>query len=284
MEGCATDRRARTTWRSAHGFSTAPKTTCIAVVVSIERTSRPKPSRSHSDTLWRTTPTAVLLPRLAVASSGSAQPLGEVTPGTSPHSLSIRTSKAVGLVVICSNLSVADAPLRRITIADAIQPISTALYASRGLIPSTPALVLGGTPAIRAPADLEPSAPTLNDLHALDIAAYGFDRTVDHAFWATQGEPTVWRRRGSAVAYAYVTPDGWLGPLAGIDEASAAAAFRAELSRRSAVTVEIPGSAAELVEVAFAAGLRIVNPPGLLLHSRPAKLPTALIISGYWLL
>jgi hypothetical protein len=48
--------------------------------------------------------------------------------------------------------------------------------------------------------------------------------------------------------------------------------------------LEIPGSAAGLVELVFTSGLEIVNPPELLLHSRPATLPPTVVISGYWLL
>ena len=45
-----------------------------------------------------------------------------------------------------------------------------------------------------------------------------------------------------------------------------------------------PGSAPLLVEAALASGLRFVNPPGLLLHNRPARLPSAVVVSGYWLM
>ncbi len=180
-------------------------------------------------------------------------------------------------------LAAAGWPARRATITDAIQPISNALYARIGLIPSTPVLVMGGTPRVAAPRDLEPASPSGDDLAALDAAAYGFDRRVDHGYWATQGDVTVWRRQGEAIAYSYVSEQGWLGPLAGRDEAAAGDALRAELARRAQVMLEIPGSAVTLVETAFKAGLRIVNPPGLLLHARPVRLPTALVISGYWL-
>src|SRR3712207_3291250 len=37
-----------------------------------------------------------------------------------------------------------DGPPKRITIADAIQPVSNAMYARRGLVPTTPILELGG--------------------------------------------------------------------------------------------------------------------------------------------
>jgi GNAT superfamily N-acetyltransferase len=181
-------------------------------------------------------------------------------------------------------LAAEDWPNRRLTITDAIQPVSNALYARAGLLPSTPILVMGGSPLIRRQPDLEPGPPTAADFAALDMVGYGFDRAVDHEYWASQSSATVWRRNGEAFAYSYISPQGWLGPLVGRDEVAAVQALEAELSRSKQVMLEIPGSAAGLVEVAFTAGLRIINPPGLLLHSRPAKLPTTVVISGYWLL
>ena len=181
-------------------------------------------------------------------------------------------------------LSAAGWPRRRMTIVDAIQPISTGLYTAHGLIPSTPILAFGGNPEIAAPEGLKASTPTPSELAEIDLAAYGFDRSLDHSFWATGAEVTAWRRDGRAIAYSYVSPAGTIGPLAGRTARSAALALRAELARRRAVDLEVPGSAAVLVETAFAAGLRFINPPGLLLHSRPAVLPKALVISGYWLM
>ena len=49
------------------------------------------------------------------------------------------------------------------------------------------------------------------------------------------------------------------------------------------MSLDVPGSARELVEAALAAGLRITGPPGLLLLSRGVEPPRALAISGYWL-
>jgi hypothetical protein len=175
-------------------------------------------------------------------------------------------------------------PARRMTITDAIQPISNALYARMGLLPSTPILVMGGAPKVELPDGLDRRTPSPADLAALDQAAYGFDRSVDHSFWSSQSQAQLWCRNGEPLAYSYVSEQGWLGPLAGRDEDSAALALRAELSQRPQVMLEIPGSCSALVETAFGAGLRIINPPGLLLHSRPVTLPTSLVISGYWFL
>jgi GNAT superfamily N-acetyltransferase len=175
----------------------------------------------------------------------------------------------------------------RLTIADAIQPVSTGLYARAGLIPAAPVLNLAGT--ARAP-DVEPTVvpgtATPAGLEALDRAAYGFPRIPDHAFWGARARLTVWLREGEPVAYAYVSPQGRIGPLAGATPEAAAAALEAELGRRAGehATLIVPGSARELVEVALAGGLRFTDAPGLLLLSRELAAPRALAISGYSLL
>lgn len=134
------------------------------------------------------------------------------------------------------------------------------------------------------PSGLVASEPTPAALALLDRAAYGFDRAVDHAFWAAQATPTLWRRDGEPVAYSYAWPRGRVGPVGGRDEASAAAALRAELARQPESSVEIPGTSRSLVRVALAAGLRIAPPPGLLLLSDGVEPPRSLAISSYGLL
>jgi GNAT superfamily N-acetyltransferase len=178
-----------------------------------------------------------------------------------------------------------EGPGRRITLTDAIQPISNAMYARRGLIPTTPVLELGGRPRAGEPRVLEPVEPTPELLAEVDAAAYLFDRAADHAFWAATARGTGWLRDGEPAAYSYAFPSGRIGPVAGRDEACAAAALAAELARPLApdVTLDLPGTARALVEVALGAGLRITGPPGLLLLSRGVEPPRALAISGYWL-
>ena len=175
---------------------------------------------------------------------------------------------------------------RRVTITEALQPVSTASYGRRGLIPTTPILRFQGRPRSTAPELLEPVPPDLHALRFLDRAAYGFDRTVDHTLWQETAETsTLWLAGGEPAAYSYVSATGLIGPLAGRDETSAAKALRAELARRAdrTVSVAIPGSSAQLVEVALAAGLRMED-PGLLLLSPPTDPPRALAIHGDWLL
>jgi GNAT superfamily N-acetyltransferase len=181
-------------------------------------------------------------------------------------------------------LALAGAPAGRMTISDAIQPVSNTLYAGYGLLPTTPILSFTGTATAEAPSHLVPSEPTADALALLDRAVYGFDRAVDHAFWAAEATPTLWLRDGEPVAYSYRWPRGRIGPVGGRDEASAAAALQAELARQPSARVDIPGTSRSLVRVALASGLRIAAPPGLLLRSDEAEPPRSLAIASYGLL
>jgi GNAT superfamily N-acetyltransferase len=173
---------------------------------------------------------------------------------------------------------------RRLTLTDSIQPISNGLYARYGLVPTTPLLALVGTPGLEERETFEPAAPTPDAVAALDAAAYGFDRRVDHAYWREVGTSTLWLRGGEPAAYSYVVGGAWIGPVAGADPRAAASALRSELVRSEGpVRVLVPGTSRELVETALAAGLRIGGPPGLLLLSASAQAPTSLAISGYTL-
>jgi GNAT superfamily N-acetyltransferase len=166
------------------------------------------------------------------------------------------------------------APRRR-TITDAIQPVSNALYARHGLIPATPILTFTGRPQ----SDGRELRPEAADLAAIDQAAYGFDRAIDHAYWERYAVRTTWPG-----AYAYTFPGGAIGPVAGLDATAAARALAAELARADGeVRLRIPGTSRALVEVALAAGLRLDPVPGLLLLSETVTPPTALAIAGYML-
>ena len=163
---------------------------------------------------------------------------------------------------------------RRRTCTDAIQPVSNALYARRGLVPATPLLTLTGRPGLDRPAE-----PVDADLAAIDASAYGFDRAPDHAYWSAIARRTTW-----GDAYSYALPHGDIGPVAGLDADAAARALAAELSRAEGeVRLRIPGSSRKLVEVALEAGLRLSPVPGLVLLSEDAAPPTALACSSFML-
>ncbi|HET7743948.1 MAG TPA: GNAT family N-acetyltransferase [Gaiellaceae bacterium] len=184
------------------------------------------------------------------------------------------------------DLSWSEGDRRRLTITESIQPLSNGLYARRGLVPLTPILALAGEARADDPRELEAGIPDRAVLAVIDRDAYGFERRVDHDFWASEAECTLWYRDGAPVAYSYVSAAGGIGPLASRDQKGAASALRAELARLSGAeaAVTVPGSARELVEVALAAGLRFESRPGLLLVSSAVQAPTSLAISSYWLL
>jgi len=176
---------------------------------------------------------------------------------------------------------------RRVTITEAMQPVSNGLYARKGMIPVTPMLALEGPVSGDVGDDsLEAADTTPEALRAIDNVAYGFDRAVDHEFWRrTSTRSTLWLRRGKPCAYSYGDGLFGIGPVAGLDPFSAASALGNELVQASGeVRIDIPGSATSLVEVALRAGLRFGD-PGLLLVSPPdTPPPTSLAIHSYWLL
>lgn len=175
---------------------------------------------------------------------------------------------------------------RRMTITDSIQPVSTTMYARRGLIPTTPILSLSGSPRCDLPANLEAFPTEPDALTTLDRAAYGFGRDADHRFWREHAaEANLWLIAGQPIAYSYADDHGLIGPLAGRDGEAAALALRAELARRESqhAAIDVPGSARKLVATALGSGLRATRPPGLLLLSEGTDAPQALAISGYWL-
>jgi GNAT superfamily N-acetyltransferase len=175
----------------------------------------------------------------------------------------------------------------RATITEAIQPVSNGLYARRGMLPLTPVLSLSGRPRIEVDPSLEAAELDAAALRAIDLAAYGFDRAVDHELFARfTDRGTLWLRGGEPCAYSYRGGfAGAIGPVAGLDAETAAAALRNQLALNAdaEVQVDIPGTASALVSVALEAGLRFSD-PGLLLLSPPERAPTAYAIHSYWLL
>ena len=151
----------------------------------------------------------------------------------------------------------------------------------------TPVLSFGGAPRVEQPQDLEPLGGDVDPavVSRIDVAGYGFDRGIDHAYWQEIARRTVWARDGEAVAWSYVFPGGAVGPIAGVDGIAVAAALEAELARaRGDVRVRMPGSSRGAVAVALAAGLRLGATPGLLLLAHEVPAPTALVIGSYTLL
>jgi GNAT superfamily N-acetyltransferase len=170
----------------------------------------------------------------------------------------------------------------RTTIVDAIQPVSTGLYSRAGLLPITTLMNLAGEPKTRQSHGLEPGPIDEVALAGLDLAAYGFDRAPDHAFWRAEARGTLWKAAGEAVAYSYRWPGGRLGPVAGRTPEACGQALEAELARAEGrfVSLVVPASARPALSAALAAGLRYSDPPGLILSTDEAG-PDALVPHGY---
>jgi GNAT superfamily N-acetyltransferase len=179
------------------------------------------------------------------------------------------------------DLAVDGAPERRLTITDSIQPVSNALYGRKGLLPIAPLIRLSGPAPEGGQAPLELGEATSEQLGPIDWIAYGFDRRVDHDYWASRWERRAWFRGGELVAWAYRWPDGNIGPLAAIDPATAADAFRSELAAGGPISVEMPATARPLLAAALDAGLRIKPPMALLLAADGVSPPSSLAISTY---
>lgn len=180
-------------------------------------------------------------------------------------------------------LAVEGAPRRRLTITDSIQPISNALYGTKGLLPVAPLVRLTGRAVDVGTPALERSEATIEDLAKVDRAAYGFERGLDHPYWASRGTRHAWSRDGRLVAWSYRWSNGTIGPLAAVDPQSAAETLLAELALDPVTRIELPATARPLLAAGLEAGLRIDPPMGLLLASDGVQAPTSLAIGTYGL-
>lgn len=124
-----------------------------------------------------------------------------------------------------------NSPLTYAVCAESIQPVSLALYASLGMRPRVPILLLTGKPApgqtVGDPAELEATpfselaavdhGALASAVGAIDLATLGYEHPQDHRFLARSGRQG-WLFRdgadGATVGYGYVQPSGRVGPVA----------------------------------------------------------------------
>ena len=105
-----------------------------------------------------------------------------------------------------------------------IDPKAIARYLQTGLDGRMALVFLEGPPhPVDLPTDLvresiDPVAPPLDDLGAIDRAVLGFRRDADHRWLAAERPGWLYRRDGRAVGYAYhpIEP-AWGGPYATLD-------------------------------------------------------------------
>ena len=168
----------------------------------------------------------------------------------------------------------------RIVISEAVQPISNALYAKCGMYQWVPLLHLVGA----IPTELdephlcsEPIADAaLPELEVIDRVVLGVARAIDHEYWVSQPGLTglLFRRRGEATGYAYVSASGQVGPAAArlprelphVLAASLRCASERGMRRASLV---VPGHCRAALAYLLRSGFQYGESITLLLASRP---------------
>jgi GNAT superfamily N-acetyltransferase len=174
------------------------------------------------------------------------------------------------------------------TCVEAIQPISTGLYASYGLVPREPLFALIGTPTddLRGLAGLPGSLEVVAfaelagageerlaaELDAIDREVQGFSRQADHRALRAWGRTGfVLRSAGRPVGYGYAERAGRVGPVV-VRDRRHLLPFVGELTHRvSAVEawqILVPGAADETMVGLLRAGLRFDGPPALVCATR----------------
>ncbi len=175
------------------------------------------------------------------------------------------------------------------TCVDALQPVSTGLYASQGIVPRVPLFALTGRPAHgRLPglpdrvqsvpfetvrADDAGQARLAAALESVDRAVLGFARPQDHVFREREGRGTLYRAAGSAdfLGYGYVQPSGSIGPVALLDAALMPAVIADLMTRHTPVgawRLIVPGVNEQALVPLLRAGLRFDGPPAIFSATR----------------
>jgi GNAT superfamily N-acetyltransferase len=197
------------------------------------------------------------------------------------HVLPEYQSAGAGRELLRRCLATAPASGLRLTLSEAMTPVSNALYARHGMVPRAALLTFEG-PATAASAGLVaslaagpgPTASTAVD--EIDREVLGWARRIDHEFWG--GLPGVSAFLLTAghktVGYAYVSADGSVGPAAfsaGVDPEAAVRALiqcGADLGAAQ-VRLRVFGSARPVIEYLLGAGFRLQPDIGLLLATEP---------------
>lgn len=173
------------------------------------------------------------------------------------------------------------------TCVDSVQPISTGLYASYGIVPRVPLFTAIGRPRPGAlpglPRDVVATGfealpgdyPLADAIATLDRATLGFARPADHRYWAREGRRGVLFRRtgsGDALGYGYAQPSGRLGPVALLDETLYPAVLGVLVARESPpgpFMAIVPGTNHRALVALLRAGLRFEGFPGIVASTRP---------------
>jgi GNAT superfamily N-acetyltransferase len=177
---------------------------------------------------------------------------------------------------------------------------STGLYVRNGMFPREPLYAVAAS-AREVAARLEDTGgykaePTLQKdqpegwVGDIDEEVLGFRRDAHHAFLRGAGtaEAVQIQHDGTPVGYAYVAPDGHVGPLAIAPNADAARAVEATIryalhAGPEKISLIVPGSADRILGTISEIGFRIVE-PYVVLSARPFGQPQCYMPSnpGYF--
>jgi GNAT superfamily N-acetyltransferase len=172
----------------------------------------------------------------------------------------------------------------RSVITMAFNPASIALYMKNGMYPIEDISLLsldpdktGHIPESLPGTSCEgmgKSSRQRDELSLIDEQVMGMSRPLHHKFFQENqlASGYLLRYKGRAVAYAYIWPDGRIGPVAALPDAPYKNILKAfiALARKASpsLSMMVPGSNKIALEVAFSLGFTI-NRPYLLLSSKP---------------
>lgn len=176
---------------------------------------------------------------------------------------------------------------------EAIQPVSTGLYAGYGMAPRVPVYVLTGAPRPGSLPDLPTGivptphgqlagaagddGPWLGHMAAFDRMLVGYTRPTEHQLWLATGRRgfLYGLSGGDPVAYGYVQDSGRVGPV-GVTDPALLPAVLGHLFRSAqpsgAWQVIVPGPAETAMVPLIRAGFRIDGSPAVYSSSWPGPL------------
>lgn len=200
-----------------------------------------------------------------------------------------------------------DDPCLRATCVDSLQPVSTGLYSTFGLVPRAPIFTLIGRPrpggwprtprSTVRPVTFEEVAPASDHearlgaiLEEIDREVLGFSRPLDHRVWGRAGRVgTLFLdtgRAGAALGYGYRAPSGGIGPLV-LRTPELAPDVLGQLFEPpppDGFQLFVPGPFAEALAPLVRAGLRFEGPPALLCATEPLPALDRCLVNGFALL
>jgi GNAT superfamily N-acetyltransferase len=196
-----------------------------------------------------------------------------------------------------------DAPVVA-TCVDALQPISTGLYATHGIVPRVPLFSLTGRPP-------NPGLPALprgvesipfetvalgesgrrrlaEALESVDRSVLGFARAKDHLFRGQGRHGRLYRAPGSAdvLGYGYVQPAGSIGPVALRDMTlmpGVVADLMACQTPPGPWQLLVPGVNEHALVPLLRAGFRLDGSPAIFCSSRPGPRLEGYLLAGFGL-